>query len=264
MPIFELGSIEPYIGVLTGITVTLIITFLLRRLLEKTLPNYMGPTIYKPIIRVIVYTVLFFGLISSLAPLNIDLTGLLVAGGAIGVAISFASRTVFSNLLSGVFIYIDKPFKLGDSISVEGVAEGVVKEIDIFSTKVVSWDGQTVRIPNEKLFSSLIINYSASPVRRISILVGISYSSDLDKAKQALLDLAESHPMVLVEPSPDVIVQYGDSSILLNLICWVPTSQWWSTRVWLLSKMKKALEEAGVEMPFPLGIAWLKKAEKQN
>lgn len=260
MQIIELGMIEPYIGVLVGIVATLIIAILLKRFLERTLPNYVGPDVSKPLTRLIVYTVLFFGLISSLAPLNIDLTGLLVAGGALGIAVGFASRTVFSNFLSGVFMYMDRPFKLGDSISVEGIADGIVKEIGIFSTKVMSWDGYPIRIPNEKLFSSPIVNYSSSPVRRISITVGVSYSADLEKAKRALLDLAESHPMVLAEPSPEVLVQdYGDSAILLSLYCWAPTSQWWSTRVWILSKVKEVLDKAGVEMPFPQRVVWLKR-----
>ncbi len=138
--------------------------------------------------------------------------------------------------------------------------EGVVREIGIFSTKIMSWDRHLVRIPNEKLFSSPIVNFSAMPVRRISIPVGVSYSSDLEVAKEALIGLAERHPFVLAEPAPEVLVQeYGDSAVILNFRCWAPTSQWWPTKVWLLSRVKEALESAGVEIPFPQRVVWLKR-----
>ncbi len=260
-----IDSLLPYVGVLLGVIGTLLVAFLLRRFLNRVLPKYMTAAVYKPLTSIIFYTVIFFGIVSSLAPLNIDLSGLLIAGGTLGIAVAFASRTVFANFLSGVFIYLDRPLKPGDAIRVEGVVEGVVKEIGIFSTKIMSWDGHLVRIPNEKLFSSPIVNFSAMPVRRISIPVGISYSSDLEAAKEALIRLADQHPFVLAEPAPEVLVQeYGDSAVVLNFRCWAPTSQWWPTKVWLLSKVKEALEEAGVEIPFPQRVVWLKRSEESG
>ncbi len=259
----SVDSLLPYVGVLLGVVGTLLVAFLVRRFLSRVLPKYMTSSVYRPLNNLIFYTIIFFGVISSLAPLNIDLSGLLIAGGTLGIAVAFASRTVFANFLSGVFIYLDRPLKPGDAIKVEGVVEGVVKEIGIFSTKIMSWDGHLVRIPNEKLFSSPIVNFSAMPVRRISIPVGVSYSSDLEVAKEALIGLAERHPFVLAEPAPEVLVQeYGDSAVILNFRCWAPTSQWWSTKVWLLSRVKEALESAGVEIPFPQRVVWLKREEE--
>ncbi len=261
----QVDAFLPYVGVVLGVTGTLLVAFLLRRFLNRVLPKYMTAAIYRPLNNIIFYTVIFFGVISSLAPLNIDLSGLLIAGGTLGIAVAFASRTVFANFLSGVFIYLDRPLKPGDAIRVEGVVEGVVREIGIFSTKIMSWDGHLVRIPNEKLFSSPIVNFSSMPVRRISIPVGVSYSSDLEAAREALIRLADRHPFVLAEPAPEVLVQeYGDSAVILNFRCWAPTSQWWNTKVWLLSKVKEALEEAGVEIPFPQRVVWLKKGEEKG
>ena len=263
LPSLSTDSLLPYLSVAVGIAATLIVALIVRRVLNRLLPKYMPASVYKPLNNLIFYVILFFGIISSLAPLNIDLSGLLVAGGVFGVAVAFASRTVFSNFLSGLFMYIDRPLKVGDAVKVEGVVEGVVKEIGVFSTRIMSWDGHLVRIPNEKLFSSPITNYSAQPVRRISILVGISYHSDLDKAREALLNLAERHPFVLVEPAPEVLVQdHGDSAVILNFRCWAPTPQWWPTRVWLMERVKRALEEAGVEIPFPQRVVWLKEDGK--
>ncbi len=253
-------SLLPYVGVLLGVVGTLLVAFLVRRFLSRVLPKYMTSSVYRPLTNLIFYTIIFFGVISSLAPLNIDLSGLLIAGGTLGIAVAFASRTVFANFLSGVFMYLDRPLKPGDAVKVEGVVEGVVREIGIFSTKIMSWDGHLVRIPNEKLFSSPIVNFSAMPVRRISIPVGVSYSSDLEVAKEALIGLAEQHPFVLAEPAPEVLVQeYGDSAVILNFRCWAPTSQWWPTKVWLLSRVKEALESAGVEIPFPQRVVWLRR-----
>ncbi len=253
--------LTPYVYVAIGVLVTFLVAHIVRKTIREVLPKYMTKEIYQPLELLIYYSILFFGIISSLSPLNIDLSGLLVAGGVLGIAVGFASRTVFSNFLSGIFLYIDKPLRIGDAVRVEGVVEGVVREINIFSTRIMSWDGHIVRIPNEKLFSSPIVNFSMMPVRRISINVGVSYSSDLEKAKKALIKLAESHPFVLVNPPPEVLVQeYGDSAIILNFRCWAPTSEWFSTKVWLLARIKEALDEVGVEIPFPQRVVWLRQS----
>ncbi len=107
----SVDSLLPYVGVLLGVVGTLLVAFLVRRFLSRVLPKYMTSSVYRPLNNLIFYTIIFFGVISSLAPLNIDLSGLLIAGGTLGIAVAFASRTVFANFLSGVFIYLDRPLK---------------------------------------------------------------------------------------------------------------------------------------------------------
>lgn len=245
------------VTVAVGIVIALTMRILLRRSIRKKLP----PHVYLPFERLVVYGIIILTLIAVVKPLGLDLSSLLVAGGILGIVIGFASQTVVSNLLSGFFLYIDKPLKLGDTVSVDGV-EGVVLDISIFSTKILSWDGCVVRVPNEKLFNSVITNFVASPVRRISFKIRISYNSDIEKAKRAIMKVIEEHPFTLINPPPIIFVdEYGDSAIMLNVICWAPSSVWFNVKAEIQSRIKAALDEAGVEIALPQRVVWLKKAE---
>ncbi len=260
-----------FLGVAAAIALTIMVALgirlLLRRLISAKLPRH----IYVPIERVVFYGIIAVGVTAALSPLGIDLTGLLVAGGVMGIVVGFAAQTVVANALSGIFLHIDRPLKLGDPVQVENIS-GHVIDISIFSTKIKTWDGNIVRIPNDKLFSTLITNYTASVARRIEFKIGISYSSDIGKAKEAILRVFNDHPLVLINPPPDVFVDdFGDSAIVLAVRCWVPAPLWLRIRKELLELIKKAFDEVGVEIPFPQldlhvkeGVKIVIKREKQE
>ena len=262
-PIVDAISIESatkIFSVIITIVASVFIAVLVRWILRKSVRKHFPQYIYVPLERVIIYGIAIVGSILALQPLGLQLTGLLVAGGVVGIVIGFASQTVVSNLLSGIFLFIDKPLKVGDPVEVEGVS-GRVIDISIFSTRIRTWDGVLVRIPNEKVFTSIISNFEKNPVRRVVLKVGISYTSDVEKAREAIIKAIEEHPYTLINPPPEVFVdEFGENGIILTVRWWAPSQVWFTTKKELLEKIKKALDEAGIEIPFPQRVVWLKQS----
>lgn len=207
---------------------------------------------------------LFYYLIVTLAfflALNIAgftgrLTTLLAAAGITGIILGFASQTVVANFISGIFMYFDKPLKIGDPVEVAGYS-GVVHDIRILSTRIRTWDGLLVRIPNEKLFNSEIKNLQKYPARRVDITVGIAYKEDAEKAIEVIKKTLDEMPYVLAEPEPMVFVDnLGDSSVNIAVRAWAPSEKWFDVRWQIVQKVKKALDDAGIEIPFPQRVNW--------
>lgn len=243
------------LGVSLSIAIVVAVALAIRTFLRRALKPRVALHVYTVIEKVIVYAVLILGIMAALAPLGINLTGLLVAGGVAAVIIGFASQTVFSNLLSGVFLSIERPVKIGDSVIIkmpDGTVSGAVIDIDAISTKIRSWDGYIVRVPNERLFSSTIVNISKVVAVRVVVDVSISYKSDIVKAKEAILEALNEHPYVLINPQPEVFInEFGNSAIILRVRFWAPSKVWYETRKACLELIKEKLRKVGVEIPFP-------------
>lgn len=242
------------------IVVGVFVASLLRMLLYKLFIRFFPEPTSRNVSRAIYYIIIFVVGVSALGYLGIDLTGFMVAGGIIGIILGFALQSITANLFSGLFIYWEKPFKPGDLVKI-GDVEGWVTDLTVMSTKIVGFDGVKVRIPNRTVFESLISNYYATRVRRIEFVVGIAYKEDAEKAYEVLYDVVKKHPLVLVEPEPDIFVyELGDSGVNILVRVWVP-SRWDLTyRVMkdLLWAMKKALTEHGIEIPFIQNDVWFR------
>ncbi len=185
---------------------------------------------------------------------GIDLSGLIVAGGIFGVVIGFATQSVVSNLISGFFLMIEKPAKIGDLVEIQGMnVMGTVVDMTTFSTKIRIADGTIVRIPNDKVFTSNIRSVSGSSIRRMEKVVGIGYAEDIEVAKSAIKKaLVEKIPYILIEPEPSIIVEeLADSSVNLKVIVWHPKEHWVKVNPVILGVIKEALDKAGIEIPFP-------------
>ncbi|WP_297506256.1 mechanosensitive ion channel family protein [Thermococcus sp.] len=211
------------------------------------------------------YTVitLAFFIALNIAGISGELSTLLAAAGITGIVLGFASQAVISNFISGIFMYFDKPLQVGDAVRLpESGVEGIVEDIHILSTRIRQWDGTLIRIPNASLFNSSIVNLQRYPVRRTTIVVGISYKSDIRKAIDTVLRVLDEEPYVLAKPEPKVYVEeLGDSSVNLTIWAWVPSSLWIGqnllrSRFHLLQKIKEALEAEGIEIPFPQRVNW--------
>ncbi|MCD6196597.1 MAG: mechanosensitive ion channel family protein, partial [Staphylothermus sp.] len=227
------------------IVVGVFVASLLRMLLYKLFIRFFPEPTSRNVSRAIYYIIIFIVGVSALGYLGIDLTGFMVAGGIIGIILGFALQSITANLFSGLFIYWEKPFKPGDLVKI-GNVEGWVTDLTVMSTKIVGFDGVKVRIPNRTVFESLISNYYATRVRRIEFVVGIAYKEDAEKAYEVLYDVVKKHPLVLVEPEPDIFVyELGDSGVNILVRVWVP-SRWdltYKVMKDLLWAMKKALTE---------------------
>ncbi|MEB3772254.1 MAG: mechanosensitive ion channel family protein [Desulfurococcales archaeon] len=238
------------------IILSYVIAVISRKLVEKPLRRVAPQDIATLVSRVVYYTVLFFGLLSVLALFNISLSGLLVAGGIAGIVIGFASQTVFSNFLSGLFIYFDKPFKIGDAVEINGES-GIVTDINVFSTRIRRWDGVHIRIPNEDIFRSQIKNLIQNKVRRVDYTIGISYQDDPEKARKIILEHLEQHPLVLAEPLPTVFLsELGDSALVIQVRFWTLTKYWFQAKTRILEELYKKLTDNGITIPFPQQTVW--------
>ncbi len=242
------------------VSLVMIASVILAKVVATNLRRALSDRIRRDQLEIIV-KVVYFGIVTIalliVTPiLGINLSGLLVAGGIAGIVIGFASQSVVSNFVSGLFLLWERPIKIGDSIEVEGIY-GVVEDIHVMSTIVRTFDGLYVRIPNEKMFTSVITNLVSNVARRVEYTVGISYSDDADKATKVIREVLNREPFVLKEPSPEVFVNnLGESSVDIVVRFWTPTSEWYDVKTKMLWKIKVELERNGIEIPFPQRVVW--------
>lgn len=200
--------------------------------------------------RAIFYLVLMLFAISGFREMGFKLSVLLGAAGVLSVAIGFASQTSASNLISGLFLIGEGPFSIGDFIQV-GQTEGEVLSIDLLSVKLRTADNLYVRIPNEQLIKTEVINLTRFPIRRLNLPIGIAYKEDISKVRAALLDVARQNPLCLDEPAPTIIVQgFGASSVDLMFYVWTRKENFLNMRDSIQEAIKRAFDDAGIEIPF--------------
>jgi small-conductance mechanosensitive channel len=197
------------------------------------------------------YTVLVLFVISALRQFGFDFAVLLGAAGIVTVAVGFASQTSASNLISGLFLILERAVQPGDVVTVNG-RTGEVISVDLLSTKLRTFDNLLVRIPNETMVKSEIVSINRFPIRRFDLTVGVAYASDLGLVQKTLLDVAARNPLCLDEPAPLLISQgFGDSSIDYMLAVWAKSEQWLTLRNTITREVKEAFDAAGIEIPFP-------------
>lgn len=239
-----------------GVLAASIFRILFYKLFIRFLPE---PT-SRNVARAIYYSTVFVAGVLALGYLGIDLTAFIVAGGIIGIVLGFALQNITANLFSGLFLYWEKPFKIGDLVRISDI-EGWVTDITIMSTRILGFDGVKIRIPNQTVYQSLIRNYYATRVRRIDFVVGIAYKEDAEKAYKVIEKVIDEHPLVLVNPPPDIYVyELGNSSVNILVRVWVP-SRWdltYKVIKDLLWKIKKSISEAGIEIPFIQNDVWFR------
>lgn len=201
--------------------------------------------------RVFFYLVFLLFAVAALREAGFSLDVVLGAAGILTVAIGFASQTSASNIISGLFLVMEKPFEIGDTIEVDATI-GEVVAIDLLSVKLRTADNLYVRIPNETLIKTRVINRSRFPIRRIDLVLGIAYAEDVEKVRDLLLELAQQNTVCLEEPKPFVLVTgFGASSVDLQFSFWVPRREFLDGRGSMMIAVKKALDEHGIEIPFP-------------
>ena len=246
------------IGAIAAFVLGLIVAMFLRKATLRAL-RLAPPEVADLMSKIVYYGVAFMAGVAALSVAGVNVSGLLLTGGIIGVALGFASQTVVSNFLSGVFLYIDRPFRPGDPISLDDVnVSGIVYDVSVFSTRIRTWDGIFVRVPNDKVFNATIKNFSMNVARRVEYLISISYSSDIELARKAILRVLDNEPLVLREPAPEVFVEnLGDSGVILRVRFWVPSQFWINIKMEMLERIKVELEKSGIEIPFPQRVVWL-------
>ena len=190
-------------------------------------------------------------ILTILSQLGIETTSFAAILAAAGLAIGLALQGSLANFAGGVLIMIFKPIKVGDLIEAQGEL-GVVKEIEIFTTKLVGLSNKEIIIPNGSLSNGTIVNYTTEGTRRVDLVFGVGYDSDIKKTKEVLMNVLTSHPLVLQDPAPSVNVsELADSSINFAVRPYCKTEDYWTVYFDITENTKEALDAAGIEIPYP-------------
>lgn len=194
-----------------------------------------------------------------LGTVGVETTSFAAILAAAGLAIGLALQGSLGNFAGGVLIMIFKPIKIGDLIEAQGEV-GVVKEIEIFTTKLTGLSNREIIIPNGALSNGNIINYTTEGTRRVDLVFGVGYDTDIKKAKVVFRQVLASHPKVLKEPAPTVAVsELADSSINFVVRPWCTAENYWDVYFGVTEDVKEALDAAGIEIPYPHQVEIQKK-----
>ncbi|WP_303901263.1 mechanosensitive ion channel family protein [Thiohalomonas denitrificans] len=251
------GSVWPYVVSFAGAIILLVVGVVLIKWVSKMLPGalmrfeWMDDTLRPVFAAAIGYTLYVFLGIMVLAQFGIQTASLIAVLGAAGLAIGLALQGTLSNIAAGMMLLILRPIRVGEYIDAEGLA-GTVLEIGLFTTELKTFDGVYRSVPNSNIWNRSILNYSRNPTRRIDVAIGIAYEDDLEKAMAVLLDLLKSDPRILTDaPAETMINALADSSVNVNMRCWVDKDDYWAVFFFLHREGKKALEVNGFTIPFP-------------
>ncbi len=239
--------ITAIIVLILGILISRLIARISSKALLKTNLDGGARSFLVSLVRILLYVVV---IIMSLSVLNVPMSSIITIFGAAGLAVSLALQNCLANLCGGFIILFSKPFTAGDTIELDG-SIGKVDAISILYTKIKTFDGKTVFIPNGKISDAKIINYTESPERRIDLSFEISYSADYEKARLIIMDILKDDPFVLDEPSSIVrMSQHKESSVVIDTLIWVKNENYNSVRYSIIENVKTAFDKENIEIPF--------------
>ena len=231
-----------------------LIATLVRWLLRLLFGRYeYDPTSRNLVMQLIYYGLWTLGIIVAVSAMGFDPQALATAIGLTSVALGFAMKDVLSNFISGLLLLVMRPFEIGDQIIV-GPTEGVVERIELRATRMHTYDGRVVLVPNAELFTSRVTNNTASPIRRDSVLVNLGYETDLNAATAAALGAIRATEGVLEEPPPSILVRdLSSTAVVLELRFWTDSrrADFLATRSRVNAAVVAALREAHVALPEP-------------
>ena len=253
---FSPGNFLPWLGQLffallilaVGWYIVKVIMRMARRYLERA---EVEATLSRFLLSILNVTLWAIVIIVALNQIGVNTASLIALVGVAGLAIGLALQDSLQNFAAGILIILQRPFSADDLVEIGGVL-GVVQNVGIFSTELTTLDNRNVIVPNGQIFSQHIINYSANPVRRVDMVVGVSYDDDIRQVKALLEAIVTAHPGVLDDPPPVIAVgELGDSSVNFHVRPWVDTSQFLDVKYDLIEEIKIALDENGFTIPYP-------------
>lgn len=235
-----------------------LISYLIKRSLRKQLSRQRMMIIS----RTVVYTGYTGLVLIVIRELNYDLTALFGAAGVVGIVIGVASQTSIGNIVSGLFLVSEKSFELGDVVRI-GDKTGTVYAIDLLSIKIKTYDNLLIRIPNQTVISTELVNVTKFPIRRLEFQIGVAYKEDLRKVKTVLENVAGNNPLCLEEPEPVIIFkEFGSSSITITFGVWFEKANYLAVKNSVFIEIKEAFDREGIEIPFPHVSVYAGEASK--
>jgi small conductance mechanosensitive channel len=195
------------------------------------------------------YGILFLVTLTIMGQLGVETTSLIAMLGAAGFAIGLALQGSLSNFSAGLLLIIFHPFRVGDLIGGAGVV-GIVEEIQLFSTSVLSGDNKLVIIPNSKLVNDTIINHSSKGTLRVDMVIGIRYEENLQRVKKVISEILASDPRVLREPVPEIgVLELSDTCLRLGVRPWTNSRNYWAVHFRTHEQLVERFRQEGIGMP---------------
>lgn len=231
---------------------------LVNRLLDKKMDTEVAK-----FLGALVHILLFaFVVIAALDQLGVQTTSLVAILGAAGLAVGLALKDSLGNFAAGVMIILFRPFRVGHYVEAGGTA-GIVQEIKIFATIMTSPDNKVITVPNGAILADTITNYSEKPTRRVDMVFGVSYDSDLSLVKKILEEALATDERILKDPAPVIVV--GElTNCSVNFLCrpWVDSADYWPVLWHITEEVQRRFNAEKITMPFPQMGLHLDKAEK--
>jgi small conductance mechanosensitive channel len=233
-----------YVGkFVIGMVVGAIHKLMQKQQVDKTLETFICNLVRTVLMVVVV--------IAAIGALGVETTSFIAIFGAAGLAVGLALQGSLSNFASGVLIVLFRPYRVGDFIEAAGIA-GSVEQVQILTTILKTGDNKQIIVPNSQIMDSIITNYSANPTRRVDMVIGVSYSDDLDKVRETLQQLIAADDRILNEPAATIAVsELADSSVNFVVRPWVNVADYWAVKFDLTEAIKKRFDKDNISFPFP-------------
>lgn len=244
------------VGKILAAVVVFVVCYVLIRLVMRILDRILARThmdatlvkILKFAVKIILYFVAAMIVIDTL---GVSVTSLLAAFSVVGLAASLAVQDSLSNLASGIMLLVTKPFKIGDYVEADGV-DGTVTQLGLIHTHITTVDNKVIYVPNSKIISGEITNYTEQEKRRVDLNISVSYDAPIAKVRQSILESIET--VGLFSDTPDApfaaVQSYDESSICYVVRAWVNTADYWTAHFGLLEQIKADFDKNGIEMTY--------------
>lgn len=231
-----------------GRTVARILTKGVRRLMEG---QSVDPILVSFVTSLVQWGLMAFVIIAAITKLGVQTASLVALIGAAGLAVGLAMQGSLANFAAGVLIVLFRPYRVGDWVEAAGVSGSVV-QVQVLTTILQTADNKQIIIPNGQIMDSIITNYNANPIRRIDLVVGVSYSDDLDKVRSTINELVNADSRILKDPECQIAVsELGESSVDFVVRPWVKSADYWEVKFAVTEAIKKHFDKEGISIPFP-------------
>ena len=241
--------------------------------------SHLDATLRPVLASLVFYTVIAMTVYAVLIRLGVPATSLLAVFGAAGLAIAFALRDTLANIAAGAMLLILRPLQVGDFVNIGADTTGTVEEIGLFTSTIRNMENVAVYLPNSLIWGNRVQNFGRHATRKAIVEIGVGYGTDLDRAREVLLGVLESQPGLIPYRAPDdippaiidgelppsaptppevYVMAFADSAILVSCRCWLPADGWLGRTSSLRMDIKRALDDAGIEIPFPQRVVHMR------
>lgn len=244
---FKNMYVKALLVLVIGFPIILMAARLIRSVVAKNISKHFALLLHNTIL----YLGTFILVMMALREMDVQLSTLLGTAGILTIALSFAAQTSLSNLISGLFLLGEKPFQVGDFIEVNSI-RGYVIGIDLMSVKLRTRDNRYVRVPNESIIKTDLINLTRFPIRRLDMLVPVSREENIQKVLAILHDIADKDTHSLDEPKPLILLnEFGESSLVFLFGPWCHTEDFFQYCSHMRITIKERFDEEGISIPYP-------------